>query len=97
MSEAIAHARLPFSLLSDVELTAIDAYGVRHRDEPKGRQIARPAIFLLDANGVVRYAYVGEHERDRPAIGTILLGLESIEVEAGDRTQPETSAGDGRR
>lgn len=78
MIEAVDRARLPFPLLSDADLTAIDAYGVRHHDEPKGRQIARPAIFLLDRMGVVRYAYVGEHERDRPALGTILLGLETI-------------------
>ena len=78
MRGAAEQARLPFPLLSDVDLTAIDAYDVRHHDEPKGRQIARPAIFLLDRRGVVRYAYVGEHERDRPALGTIVLGLETI-------------------
>ena len=73
-----AHAHLPFPLLSDETLTAIDAYGVRHHDEPKGRAIARPSLFVLDRAGVVRYAHVGEHERDRPALGAVLLALETL-------------------
>lgn len=75
---AAAEAALPFPVLSDIALTVIDRFGIRHRDEPKGRRIARPAVFVLDGRGIVRFAHVGEHPRDRPTVGAILLGLESL-------------------
>ena len=78
VQDAAAAARLPYPILSDVALTAIDRYGVRHEDEPKGRRIARPSLFILDRAGIVRFAHVGEHPRDRPALGAILLALEAI-------------------
>ncbi|MDQ3779298.1 MAG: peroxiredoxin family protein [Chloroflexota bacterium] len=71
-------ARLPFPVISDVTLATIDAFGLRHLDEPKGRDISRPATLILDRERTVRYAYIGEHARDRPAIGVILLALESM-------------------
>jgi peroxiredoxin len=69
-----------YPVLTDSELTAIDRYGVADPGETDddGRRIARPALFLLDREGVVRFAHVGEHARDRPALAAILLGLETI-------------------
>lgn len=75
---AVAEAGIPFPVLSDPGLEVVDRFGLRHVDEPEGRRIARPALILLDRSGVVRYAHVGDHPRDRPAIGAILLGLESL-------------------
>lgn len=75
---AVAEAGIPFPILSDTRLDVVDRFGLRHVDEPTGRRIARPAVILLDREGVVRYVHVGEHPRDRPAIGAILLGLESL-------------------
>jgi glutaredoxin-dependent peroxiredoxin len=53
---------LPFSLLSDSEGDVSRRYGVWDEDG----QIARPAIFVLDHSGLVRYVYVGEDFADRP-------------------------------
>lgn len=53
---------LPFSLLSDPEGDVPRLYDVWDEDG----QIARPAIFVVDGRGVVRYAYVGEDFADRP-------------------------------
>ena len=78
VQSAAIGARLPFPVLSDASLTAIDRYGVRHEHEPQGKRIARPAIFIIDRQGLVRYAHVGEHPRDRPALGSLLLALESL-------------------
>jgi peroxiredoxin len=77
--DAVHMARLPYPILSDETLTVIDRYGLRHIDEPEGREIARPSLFVLDRAGTVRYAHVGEHVRDRPALGAVLLALESID------------------
>ncbi len=70
---------LPYVVLGDPDLVTIDRYGVRHVDEPKGRTIARPSVFVLDRGGIVRYFHVGEHERDRPAVAALILALESID------------------
>ena len=36
-------------------------------------------LVILDRDGVVRYAHVGEHPRDRPTLGAILLALETLD------------------
>ena len=53
---------LPFPLLADPEGEVIRRYGVWDEEG----KIARPAIFVLDRDGIVRYAYVGEDFADRP-------------------------------
>jgi peroxiredoxin len=65
-------------IVVDADLRIIDQYGVRDRDAVDGRQIARPAVFILDPAGVVRFCHVGSHRQDRPAVGAILLAIESI-------------------
>jgi peroxiredoxin len=62
---------LPFSLLSDPEGAVARRYGVW--DE--GGRIARPAIFVADPGGVVRYAYVGEDFADRPGDDEVFAAL----------------------
>lgn len=47
---ATKHA-ITFPLLSDPELKAIDAFGLRHSDGGFGQDIARPAVFLIDRQG----------------------------------------------
>jgi peroxiredoxin len=76
--EGVERDRLPFAVLADESLATIDRYGVRHDDEPEGRAIARPAVFVLDRDGVVRFAHVGEAPRDRPSHDLVLLALEAI-------------------
>lgn len=50
----------------------IEHYGVFHQHEPKGRPIARPAAFVIDGEGVIRYRYVGDDPRDRPSADELL-------------------------
>ena len=68
----------PFPIVGDPELRFIDRYGVRDPADPEGRQIARPSVFLLDPALIVRFAHVGLHRQDRPALGTIMLALETL-------------------
>ena len=45
-----------FPLLSDAKTEAITRYGILHKDAvQKGHDIARPAEFLVDRNGIVRW------------------------------------------
>jgi peroxiredoxin len=67
-----------FPVISDRRLTIIDQYGVRDEADPAGRLIAHPATFILDREGIVRFGHVGADRQDRPAVGAILLALESL-------------------
>ena len=51
-----------FPLLSDPDTRVIRRYDLLHRGAgPKGADIARPAEFLLDSNGIVRWANLTEN------------------------------------
>lgn len=70
---------IAFPLLSDSRLRAIDAFGVKHA---KGRQgesdIARPATFLLDREGVVRWRDLTDNWRIRVRPERLLEELKRI-------------------
>lgn len=70
--ENVAQLALTFPVLSDPALLGVDAFEVRHLDEPTGRQIPRPAAFVIDMAGKVRFAYIGENPRDRPTEDQLL-------------------------
>jgi peroxiredoxin len=53
---------LPFSLLADAAGEVIRRYEVWDEEG----QISRPATFVIDEGGAVRYRYVGEDFADRP-------------------------------
>jgi len=73
---------LPFVLLTDASFGAIDAYGVRDRNVSevlRGRgitQLPKPSAFVIDAEGIVRYKYVGKNAPDRPKNEDLILALE---------------------
>jgi len=59
-------AGLTFPLLSDPEEKVIRPYDVLHiRGGPKGVNIARPAEFLIDPTGVVRWVNLTDDIRMR--------------------------------
>lgn len=55
---------IEFPMLSDPQLEVVRAYGI----EEVGKDIARPATFVLDADGRVLFAHVGKVPGDRPLI-----------------------------
>lgn len=63
--------KLPFSLLSDSDGEVSRRYGVWDGEG----QIARPALFVVDSDGVVRYRYVGRDFADRPGDGPVLAAV----------------------
>lgn len=62
---------LPFSLLADVDGAVARTYGAWDAEG----EIARPAIFVVDAGGRVRFAYVGEDFADRPGDDEVYAAL----------------------
>ena len=62
-----------FPLLTDADMATIRAYDVEH----EGEDFARPATYVLDADGKIVWAWVGERAGDRPALEHILAAIPS--------------------
>jgi peroxiredoxin len=69
-------SKTPFPVVLDVELKAVDALGIR-------KDLAKPATYILDKAGHVRFAYVGKGLSDRPSIKVILKQLDTLREEPG--------------
>ena len=58
-------------LLADPQRSAIRAYGVEDTDN----EISLPATIVIDAEGAVRWIYVGDNPRDRPSVEEVLAAV----------------------
>jgi len=63
----VEQLKLDFPILADTDFVTTDAYGLRHKlgNPMEGRDISRPAIFLLDSEGIVRWRYLTDNWRVR--------------------------------
>lgn len=77
-AELARDAGLGFPILSDPELTTIDAYGLRHVAGHDGSDIALSASVLIDADGVVRWTHVTPNFRVRPLPTEILAAVDRL-------------------
>lgn len=58
---------LPFPILSDAERTVVRNYHLLHeKGAPDGSDIAIPAHFLLDRDGVIQWRFVSDRVTNRP-------------------------------
>lgn len=62
---------IAFPILIDADRSVIKRYGVYHLIGVDALNIARPAVFVIDTQGVVRWQHVGRHQADRPSIAQI--------------------------
>lgn len=68
-----------FPLLSDPNAKIIRRYDVLHPAAgPKGTDIARPAEFLLDSNGIVRWVNLTDNIAVRARPGQVLEALNQV-------------------
>lgn len=72
-------AAVPFPLLYDQDLKAVDQLGIRY-------QLAKPSTFIFDRAGNLRYAYVGKDLSDRPSVKAMLDQLDRLVKEAKPNT-----------
>jgi peroxiredoxin Q/BCP len=63
---------LPFPILIDEDRSRAKRWGVYAPISYDGIHIARPASFIVDASGVVRYARVSRHQLDQAPFKEIL-------------------------
>ena len=72
-------AELGYPILSDPELRAIDAYGLRDAGTgPEGRDISHSATVLIDGEGIVRWTSVTRNFRVRPTPADVLAAIDGL-------------------
>ncbi len=76
MKRYVEDNQLPFDILIDDSRDVLRAYGVWHRVGIDAFNIARPALFLIGQDGMVRYAFVAEWQHEFP-------GFEEVAREIG--------------
>ena len=62
---------VPYPILLDLDLHSVDQLGLR-------AELAKPATYIIDRRGQVRYAYVGRTIADRPSVDAILEQLDRL-------------------
>ena len=72
---------LPFNILIDESREVVKAYGVWHRIGLDAWNIARPAVFLIDKKGFIRYSFVGARQGEFPSHNDILEAVKRIEID----------------
>ncbi len=74
----IEDSGLPMDVLIDDTRDTVKAYGVWHRIGFDAWNIARPALFVIDRGGVVRYAFVADHQTEFPEHQVLVEELEKL-------------------
>jgi peroxiredoxin len=66
-----ANKPVPFPVWLDIELKAVDHLGIR-------KDLSKPATYIIDQAGQVRFGYVGSHLADRPSVQALLEQLDQL-------------------
>lgn len=75
-----AEQNLPFELLSDFNKTTAEAYGALYQDFVLGMKgVAKRSAFVVDKDGVIRYAEVLESAGDLPNFTAIQKTLQGLQ------------------
>ena len=74
----IEETGLPFNILVDESRAVLKAYGVWHAVGINAWNIARPALFLIDRTGAIRYSFVADRQDEFPEHAAISDAIESM-------------------
>ena len=73
-----AQRELPFTILIDDSRDTVKAYGVWHPVGFDAWNIARPALFLIDRQGIIRYSFVSSWQFEFPSREEIATEIEKL-------------------
>ena len=73
----IEETGLPFNILVDESRAVLKAYGVWHAVGVNAWNIARPALFLIDRSGTIRYSFVADRQDEFPEHTDIMGAIEN--------------------
>ena len=74
----IEETGLPFNILIDETRAVLKAYGVWHRMGLDAWNIARPALFLIDRSGAIRYSFIADRQNEFPSSAEIDRALDGL-------------------
>ena len=69
---------ITFPLLVDKTRDVIKSYGVYHWLSLEAYNIARPATFVIDKDGIIKYMYIGSHQFDLVPQSEVIESLKQI-------------------
>lgn len=70
----------PYPVLADESRQVVKDYGVYVRVNFESVHIARPATFILDPRGIIRYIFIASVQTEYPPDTEILRVLDEIEA-----------------
>lgn len=73
----------PFPVLADEKRRVVKEYGVYVRINFESVHIARPAVFVLDDKGIIRYIFIASIQTEYPPDAAILAALEERRGNSG--------------
>jgi peroxiredoxin len=68
-------SKIDFPTMLDIDLKSVDQLGIR-------AQLSKPATYIIDQQGKVRFAYVGQSIADRPSVESILNQLQHLKSQS---------------
>jgi peroxiredoxin len=74
----IEETGLPFDILVDESRAAVKAYGVWHALGLTAWNIARPAVFLIDRSGAIRYSFIANKQQEFPSHAEIGKAIDEM-------------------
>ena len=74
----IEETGLPFNILIDKTRAVVKSYGVWHAFGLSAWNIAKPALFLIDRSGAVRYSFIAKSQREFPSHGEIMEAIDKM-------------------
>ncbi len=78
MRRYIEDSGLPFNILVDDARDTVRAYGVWHPVGFDAWNIARPAVFLIDRRGIIRYSFVASWQFEFPTHEDLLAQIRRL-------------------
>lgn len=75
---------ISFPFLLDEDRKVTKAYGVYHRIGTDAFNIARPATFVVDPGGVIRFIHVGKDQHDRADINQVITAFKQLSTTSQD-------------
>ena len=79
-AKVVRELGLSFPILADTEHQVIDAYDLRHDEGGSNGPIARPATFVIDRNGVIRWRNLTDNYRLRPSADDVLVEVVALDT-----------------
>jgi thioredoxin-dependent peroxiredoxin len=76
----IEETGLPFNILVDTSRDVLKAYGVWHAVGLFSWNTARPALFLIDRGGAIRYSFIARRQDQFPSHGEIMAALDALKA-----------------